>query len=47
MEAGQVLSPLMQHDDWPIEAMYPEILSCLAHPSLAATLLDFDQLPLP
>lgn len=40
MDAAQVLSPLMQNDDWPIESVFPELLRCLAHPSLAASLLD-------
>ena len=40
VEAAQVLSPLMQHDDWPVDAIYPEALDCLQHPALAAPLLD-------
>lgn len=40
MEAAQVLSPLMQRDDWPTQAMYPAVLEGLQHPSLAAPLLD-------
>ena len=40
MQAAQVLSPLMQSDDWPVHALYPDILQCLIHPSLAASLLD-------
>ena len=40
MEAAQVLSPLMQHDDWPIDAMYPAALDGLQHPALASPLLD-------
>jgi hypothetical protein len=40
IEASQVVSPLMQHDDWPIDAVYPEILDCLQHPSLASPVLD-------
>ncbi|MGB7343715.1 MAG: HEAT repeat domain-containing protein [Pirellulaceae bacterium] len=40
MQAAQVLSPLMQSDNWPVEAVYPEVLQCLIHPSLAAPLLD-------
>ncbi|QDT07845.1 hypothetical protein K227x_62740 [Rubripirellula lacrimiformis] len=40
IEAAQVLSPLMQHDDWPVEAVYPAILDALQHPSLASPLLD-------
>ncbi|MGB0596479.1 MAG: HEAT repeat domain-containing protein [Rubripirellula sp.] len=38
--AAQVLSPLMQRDDWPVEALYPEILDCLQSPSLASPVLD-------
>ena len=38
--AAQVLSPLMQHDDWPVEALYPEILDCLQSPALASPVLD-------
>lgn len=38
--AAQVLSPLMQHDDWPIESLYPEILDCLQSPALASPILD-------
>lgn len=40
MAAGQILSPLMQHDDWPIDSLYPELLDCLGEPSLAAPILD-------
>ncbi len=40
IEAAQVLSPLMQHHDWPIGALFPNALSLLAHPSLASTILD-------
>ncbi len=38
--AAQVLSPLMQHDDWPVDAFYPAALDCLQHASLASPLLD-------
>ena len=40
IDAAQVLSPLMQRSDWPIHAVYPDLLMCLQHPSLAAPLLD-------
>ena len=40
MEGAQVLSPLMQHNDWPVDAFYPAVLTCLQYPSLAAPLLD-------
>ncbi len=40
IEAAQVLSPLMQHDDWPVDAVYPELLSAIEHPSLASPILD-------
>ena len=40
MEAAQVLSPLMQRDDWPTDALYPNVLEGLQHPALAAPLLD-------
>ena len=40
MNAAQILGPLMQHDDWPIDAVFPSILQCLAEPSLAASILD-------
>lgn len=40
VEAAQVISPLMQYDDWPVTAVYPRGLSCLQHPTLASPLLD-------
>ena len=40
IDAGQILSPLMQIDDWPIDAFYPDVFECLAEPALAASLLD-------
>ncbi len=40
MAAGQILSPLMQHDDWPVDRVFPGLLDCLGEPSLAAPLLD-------
>lgn len=39
-EVGQVLSPLMQHDDWEPEQLYPNVLAGLVHPSVAAPILD-------
>ncbi|MEM1067422.1 MAG: HEAT repeat domain-containing protein [Planctomycetota bacterium] len=38
--AAQVLTPLMQHDDWPVDAVYPKILDCLQSPTLASPVLD-------
>lgn len=35
-----VISPLMQHNDWPVDAFFPDALQCLIHPSLASPLLD-------
>ncbi|MCO8120811.1 HEAT repeat domain-containing protein [Stieleria sp. TO1_6] len=40
IDAALVLSPLMQNDDWPIDAVFPEILQGLSEPALAASLLD-------
>ena len=40
VEAAQVLSPLLQHQDWPIDAVFPALLDCIQHPSLAASVLD-------
>lgn len=40
IEGGQILSPLMQHNDWPIDAFYPEALDCLQYSTLASPLLD-------
>lgn len=40
MAAGQILSPLMQHSDWPTDSLFPGLLDCLAEPSLAAPILD-------
>lgn len=40
MDAAQTLSPLMQHSDWNIDAVFPRILQCVAEPALAASLLD-------
>ena len=40
MAAGQILSPLMQYDDWPIDRVFPALLDCLGEPSLAAPILD-------
>ena len=40
MEAAQIISPLMQSKTWPVEAVFPEILSCIASRSLAAPIID-------
>lgn len=40
MDAAQTLSPLMQHSDWNVDAVFPKILQCVAEPALAASLLD-------
>jgi hypothetical protein len=40
MEAAQVLSPLMQHRDWPIKAVFPALLGAIAHPSIASPAVD-------
>lgn len=40
MEAAQVLSPLMQHDDWSVDSLFPAVLDGLQHPALASPLLD-------
>jgi hypothetical protein len=40
IEAAQVLSPLMQYRDWPIAAVFPEILGAMSHPSVAAPVVD-------
>ncbi|MEM6473675.1 MAG: HEAT repeat domain-containing protein [Planctomycetota bacterium] len=40
MQGAQVLSPLMQHNDWPIDAVFPRLLDCLSEPALAASILD-------
>ena len=40
MSAAQVLSPLMQSEDWPVDAVFPDVLQCLSEPALAASLLD-------
>lgn len=39
-EGAQILSPLMQHDDWQVGAVFPDALDCLQFPALAAPLLD-------
>lgn len=38
--SGQLLSPLMQHLDWPVNAIFPTILDTLSHPSMASPVLD-------
>jgi hypothetical protein len=40
MAAGQILSPLMQYNNWPVDAVFPGLLDCLGEPSLAAPILD-------
>ncbi len=40
IEAGQILSPLMQATQWPAEVFYPKVLAALEHPALASPLLD-------
>ena len=40
MAAGQILSPLMQHSDWPVASLFPELLDRLVEPALAAPILD-------
>jgi len=40
MAAGQILSPLMQHSDWPIDALFPGVLDRIVEPALAAPILD-------
>lgn len=40
IEAGQILSPLMQNDDWPVDAFFPAAFDCLAQPALASPILD-------
>ena len=40
MEAAQVLSPLMQHRDWPVDAVFPLLLEAISHPSVAAPAID-------
>lgn len=38
--AGQVLSPLLQHQDWPLDAVFPALFDCLEHSTLASPILD-------
>lgn len=40
MAAGQILSPLMQHDDWPVDAVFPRLLDLIGEPALASPILD-------
>ncbi|ELP34293.1 HEAT repeat domain-containing protein [Rhodopirellula baltica] len=40
MAAAQILSPLMQHNDWSIDAVFPALLDSISEPSLAAPILD-------
>jgi len=38
--AGQIISPLVQHNDWPIDAVFPQILDAIEHRTLASPILD-------
>lgn len=38
--AGQIVSPLVQHNDWPIGAVFPAILDAIEHRTLASPILD-------
>ncbi|TWU35166.1 HEAT repeat domain-containing protein [Novipirellula artificiosorum] len=40
LDAAFALSPLMQHADWQINWVFPKVMQCLQHPSLAAPVLD-------
>jgi len=40
MAAGQILSPLMQRNQWPVEAIFPGLLDLLDQPALASPVLD-------
>lgn len=40
IDGAQILSPLMQRNDWPVDAFYPEALDCLQYSTLASPLLD-------
>ena len=40
MAVGQILSPLLQHSDWDVDDFFPDVLQALAHPSVAAPILD-------
>lgn len=40
MEVGQVLSPLMQHQDWDPTDFFPAAFDALPHPSVASPVLD-------
>ncbi len=40
MAVGQVLSPLLQYNDWEISDFFPDIFAALSHPSVASPLLD-------
>ena len=40
IHVGQVLGPLMGHDDWNVDVVFPKILECLSEPSIAAPMLD-------
>jgi len=38
--AGQLLSPLMQEEEWALDAVFPAILDSLSSPALASPVLD-------
>ncbi len=40
MDAGLVISPLMQSSQWNLAAVFPELLATIEHASLAAPVLD-------
>lgn len=40
MESAQIITPLMQTDDWDVNVVFPEILSCIASRSLASPIID-------
>lgn len=40
MAVGQILSPLMQYDQWVVEDFFPDVLEGLKHPAVAAPVLD-------
>lgn len=40
-EVAQVLSPLMQSNDWNVDALFPKVLGALQHRSVATSVLDF------
>jgi len=38
--AGQILSPLLQYRNWPIDAVFPALLDAIEHRTLASPILD-------